>query len=164
MIWQALWRWACKRHPSKGRRWVMANYFTTLEGRKYCFQARNTVKGTLVEDNLFCASTLKIVWHTKIRQSATPFDLLYNSYFEERTSSKWKISRQGKTNVMSLWKKQIGCCPICLEKITKQTNWFVHWLKSKLEGGASTIDNMVLLHPHCYRQGLGNGFVYSLPV
>ncbi|MGF6305021.1 MULTISPECIES: group II intron maturase-specific domain-containing protein [Paraburkholderia] len=26
-IWQALWKWCCGRHPSKGARWIRARYF-----------------------------------------------------------------------------------------------------------------------------------------
>jgi RNA-directed DNA polymerase len=26
-IWQALWRWACRRHPNKGKRWIKQRYF-----------------------------------------------------------------------------------------------------------------------------------------
>ncbi|WP_181916737.1 MULTISPECIES: group II intron maturase-specific domain-containing protein [unclassified Paraburkholderia] len=26
-IWQALWKWCCRRHPCKGARWIRARYF-----------------------------------------------------------------------------------------------------------------------------------------
>src|SRR5207244_1720417 len=26
-IWRALWNWACRRHPNKGRRWIYSRYF-----------------------------------------------------------------------------------------------------------------------------------------
>src|SRR3546814_15614744 len=34
-IWEALWRWACRRHPNKGKRWVKQRYFIVLRGRDW---------------------------------------------------------------------------------------------------------------------------------
>jgi cell division protein FtsJ len=36
-IWQALWRWACRRHPNKGARWIKARYFRCVAGRDWQF-------------------------------------------------------------------------------------------------------------------------------
>ena len=36
-IFKALWRWSLKRHPRKGKRWVMRKYFARRGGRGWCF-------------------------------------------------------------------------------------------------------------------------------
>ena len=37
LIWQALWRWARRRHPNKGQRWIKARYFRRIAGRDWRF-------------------------------------------------------------------------------------------------------------------------------
>lgn len=44
-------------------------------------------------------------------------------------------------------------CPFCLEKITKLSNWEIHWYKSKLEGGSDNQDDLCLLHLKCCNRG-----------
>ncbi len=158
-LWEALWQWSIRRHPSKGRRWVHARYFHRIGLREHCFQAITKEEGKSVVDTLFLASSVEIRRHTKIKQQATPFDRQYDRYFQERTSQKWKGNKAGREKVMALWKRQMGCCRVCLEKITKQSNWTIHWHKSKLEGGLDTVDNLSLLHPNCYPRGKSKRFV-----
>ena len=38
-ILQCLWRWAKRRHPNKGGRWIYDRYFHTVNGRAWCFAA-----------------------------------------------------------------------------------------------------------------------------
>jgi RNA-directed DNA polymerase len=40
-IWQALWRWACRRHPNKGKRWIKQRYFVRLKGRDWRFSEKD---------------------------------------------------------------------------------------------------------------------------
>jgi len=160
-LWEALWRWAVRRHPTKGRRWVHAKYFHSIDLRNHCFRAITKNKGKTTVDTLFRATEVEIRRHVKIRQSATPFDLGYDKYFQERLSQKWKGNKTGRATILLLWKRQLGCCPVCCEKITQQTNWMVHWLKSKLEGGDERLENLCLLHPACYRRGETKSFVFA---
>ncbi|WP_216848971.1 group II intron reverse transcriptase/maturase [Pedobacter sp. L105] len=160
-IWEAIWRWSLRRHPSKGRRWVHARYFHRIGLRQHCFQSIIKENGKTVKDTLFHAVDVAIVRHIKIKQQAIPFDMFYDRYFQERTSQKWKGNKSGKLKVMALWKRQVGCCPICLEKITKESNWIVHWHKSKLEGGSDALDNLCLVHPKCCRRGSERNLVFA---
>ncbi|WP_230626746.1 group II intron reverse transcriptase/maturase, partial [Ralstonia solanacearum] len=36
-IWQCLWRWAKRRHPKKGLRWIKAKYFRVVDHRHWVF-------------------------------------------------------------------------------------------------------------------------------
>lgn len=150
-IWKALWKWSVRRHPNKGKRWIKSRYFHRIELRDWTFSASNREKGIKVVDTLCFASSVPIIRHTKIKQQATPFDTFYERYFQERTSQKWKKNKSGKLKVMALWKRQKGTCPICLEKVTKLSNWIVYWHKGKLDGGSDKLDNLSLLHPKCAR-------------
>lgn len=84
-IFQALMRWACKRHARKGKRWIVKRYFTTFKGDHWRFHCMIKDKAgkqkTLYLKN---ASDTKIRRHIKIKSVATPFDPLYKEYFEQR--------------------------------------------------------------------------------
>lgn len=40
-IWSMLWKWAKRRHPNKGMRWVKARYFKTQNARNWVFAAKD---------------------------------------------------------------------------------------------------------------------------
>ncbi|RKO68243.1 group II intron reverse transcriptase/maturase [Sphingobacterium puteale] len=159
-IWKALWKWSVRRHPNKGKRWIKSKYFHRIELRDWIFRAKIKEHGITVTDTLFFANNIAIIRHTKIKQQATPFDPAYERYFQERTSQKWRNNKSGKLKVMALWKRQRGICPVCLEKVTKLSNWVVYWHKNKLEGGSDRLDNLSLLHPKCAR---GNKPKFVIP-
>src|SRR5690606_7988145 len=39
-IWQAIWRWARRRHPMKSAEWVRKRYFCTQDRRQWVFATR----------------------------------------------------------------------------------------------------------------------------
>ncbi len=84
-IWKALWRWAIRRHPEKGRRWVKEKYFPARAGRQWVFTG--TEKGTdgkKREAYLFSAGYLPIRRHVLVRGDANPFDPTWRVYLERR--------------------------------------------------------------------------------
>ncbi|WP_459252351.1 group II intron maturase-specific domain-containing protein [Paraburkholderia xenovorans] len=49
-VWSTLWRWAVRRHPKKGARWVKIKYFKTKGFRDWVFAAtENKEDGTTRE-------------------------------------------------------------------------------------------------------------------
>jgi len=57
-IFQALWRWAKRRHPNKGKRWVKDRYFHTLGDRNWVFSGQvRDPKGKRPAVHLFKAHT-----------------------------------------------------------------------------------------------------------
>jgi len=84
-IYQALMRWACKRHARKGKRWIVKKYFTTLKGDNWRFYCMTKDKeGKTKPLYLKNAGETKIRRHVKIRSEATPFNPLYKDYFIQR--------------------------------------------------------------------------------
>ena len=74
-IFQALWRWAKRRHPNKGVRWVKARYFHTIDNRNWVLSGKaRGPKGQLQAVHLFTAHSLPITRHTKIHSEANPYD------------------------------------------------------------------------------------------
>lgn len=122
-IWKAIWSWAIRRHPNKSKAWIHAKYFRKIKERNHCFSCE--VKEKFHEGSfllkLFFASDTIIRRHIKIKSVATPFDPAYETYFEKRISSKMKGNKEGRIKLEALWRKQKGCCTICGERITAET-------------------------------------------
>jgi RNA-directed DNA polymerase len=152
-IYQALWRWAKRRHPGKGEHWIKARYFHSTDARSWLFSG--TVRGTEGTPRpvrLYLAHGLHIKRHTKIRSRANPYDPAWEVYFEERLGLKMAASLKGRRTLLYLWKRQHGRCPQCAEKITTLTGWHNHHTVWRSHGGSDTVDNRVLLHPTCHQQ------------
>jgi RNA-directed DNA polymerase len=88
-IFQALKRWSFKRHPRKGKQWIVKHYWKSHKGdnwRFYCtIQDKNGKKKPLF---LKRAIDTKIRRHIKIIAKANPFDPLYKDYFVKRESER----------------------------------------------------------------------------
>jgi RNA-directed DNA polymerase len=83
-IWQLLWKWALRRHPTKGTGWVKHKYFHVEGHRTWAFTARTKDRGVT---RLFRAAMVPIVRHVKIRGQANPFDPAWSSYFARRRTA-----------------------------------------------------------------------------
>jgi RNA-directed DNA polymerase len=77
-IWQMLWRWAKRRHPDKGLKWIKSKYFQH-EGK------RNWVFREMADPySLFLLSSIPIRRYIKIKAEANPYDVAWKEYFEQR--------------------------------------------------------------------------------
>jgi RNA-directed DNA polymerase len=92
-IFEALWQWARRRHPQKGRNWVRQKYFRIEPPKAWAFTApQRNRDGTWGSLDLFRASSVSIRRHVKIRAEAKEFDPAYEEYFYQR----WLAKRQGR--------------------------------------------------------------------
>jgi RNA-directed DNA polymerase len=159
-MFQALWRWAKRRHRNKGARWIRKKYF----GCYWVFfgRARNR-DGSWRNVRLFRAAKVPIVRHIKVRATANPYDPKWEPYFEKRLQRKMAATLKGKRTLLYLWQSQNGVCPVCGEKLTEETDWDRHHIKQRVHGGPDTADNLVLLHPTCHRQVHSLGLTVLLP-
>ena len=84
-IFASIWKWCCRKHPDKGRRWIRGKYFATIGDRNWAFSAPyKTPDGERKTHNLIKAVHVPIRRHIKIRAMATPYDSKYQAYFAER--------------------------------------------------------------------------------
>ncbi len=84
-IFQAIWRWATRRHPNKGKRWIKSKYFLRDGDRAWAFSAVVTNEaGDRTYVRLRKASKTLIKRHVKIKASATPYDPIHHQYLGER--------------------------------------------------------------------------------
>lgn len=152
-IFGKLWRWAKRRHPRKGRRWIKAKYFHSVGHRHWVFSGTiETAAGQEHIVRLRRAADTPIRRHVKVKGSANPYDPTWESYFENRLGVKMAANLAGRQRLLNLWKSQNGLCPVCSQKITEITGWHSHHLLWRSNGGTDTAENQVLLHPNCHHQ------------
>ncbi|MDB9525480.1 group II intron reverse transcriptase/maturase [Oscillatoria sp. CS-180] len=151
-IFQALWRWAKRRHPNKSKRWVKQKYFFTVGGNHWVFGAPVLVEGqrqlyTLVQLNQF-----RWQRHTKIRGAANPYDPDWEMYFERRWTQQLLRHPKRARRVKTLWCQQQGRCWHCSAGLSLDEEWHIHHRLPKALGGSDNLSNLALLHPDCHRQ------------
>jgi len=144
LIWQALWRWARRRHPNKGERWTKARYFRRIKGRDWRFAEKDKALLTL--------TSFHKKPHIKIDGSRNPYSPEDEDYFDARLARKMESDLKGRRKLAWLWYWQEGLCPCCNQKITKETGWHIHHVVKRSEGGSEQMSNLQLLHPNCHRQ------------
>ncbi|MDO1451650.1 group II intron reverse transcriptase/maturase [Rhodocytophaga aerolata] len=153
-VFNALWKWALRRHKRKGKKWIKRKYFCREGNRNWIFCGEPIGKkdGRVIQPKLFYASSVKIRRHVKIRTHANPFDVEWETYFEERWQKQMLQSLQGRKQLLFLWKEQKGKCPLCQLAITQETGWHNHHIEWRVHGGKDSSENRVLLHPECHRK------------
>jgi len=151
-IWQALWRWARRRHPNKSNGWVQRRYFRTIGPRRWIF-ATDTLgrDGEAKVLKLYLAKETRIIRHVKVKSKANPFDPAWNSYFAQR-KRKGMLDRLRKPSLpMHLWQEQQGQCPVCTELIEEDHRWAIQPVVPPQVGDNRSADNLRMLHSSCLR-------------
>lgn len=153
-IWYRIWKWATRRHPTKSTRWIWSKYYRAIGGRNAVFTADAIMpNGTTQPMSLFRAAGVPIQRHRKIQGDANPFDPAMEVYFEELLGLRMQTSLWGKKTLLALWRNQEGRCPICHQRLTKETGWHCHHRIRRTDGGKDNQTNLELRHPNCHRQG-----------
>jgi RNA-directed DNA polymerase len=151
-IWQALWRWARRRHPNKSCGWVRRKYFRTLDHRHWVFatatRGRNGTPRTLA---LLSATDTRIVRHVGVKSDANPFDPAWDSYFTQRKRSRMLERLQERSFPKRLWQQQDGKCPACGQLVEVEHRWAVQPIVPFESGDTRSLTNLKLLHSSCQR-------------
>jgi RNA-directed DNA polymerase len=96
-IWHMLFKWALRRHPTNGARWVLRRYFRKKRNQSWVFATRGSADGTTGSVELFRAPTLAIRRHVKIPGAANPFDPEWTAYLALRRAAKRSVNLLGAT-------------------------------------------------------------------
>jgi RNA-directed DNA polymerase len=163
-IFKALWRWARRRHPTKGKRWVKDRYFGRVGNQNWRFFGTAKDKDGKPTRNLLClASAIPITRYTKIKGDCNPYDPTWEIYLEKRLGVKMEQTLRGRRRLLYLWKEQGGLCPVCHQPMTHVTGWHNHHIVYKTLGGTDSAENRVLIHPNCHKQVHTKGLTVSKP-
>jgi len=71
IVWNMLWKWAKRRHPKKGRRWIARRYWYTEASRNWVFRTETT--------KLVLFADTRIRRHTMVKLDKNPY--LDREYF-----------------------------------------------------------------------------------
>ena len=109
-LWQQLYKWARRRHPKKGRRWVTARYFGQFNQHRrnrWVFGDRET--GAYLHQYAWT----KIVRHAPVPGRHSPYDPALARYWADRRR------KQKPPQLAPTWQNalrdQRGLCPLCRE-------------------------------------------------
>jgi RNA-directed DNA polymerase len=83
-LYHTLMRWARRRHPKKGRRWVVRKYFRTRGDKRWTFFGTSP-EGVPYE--LYDVARVRIWRHVKVRNGLNPYAPEWQDYIEKRTSA-----------------------------------------------------------------------------
>lgn len=148
LVYQKLSRWANRRHPGKSGSWVARKYWHTVGGKNWVFSV--TRDGNVAE-TLISHASKKIVRHTKVKGTASPFD----------GNLKYWSSRRGEhplvpTKVTRLLKVQKGKCAHCGLYFREDDLIEVDHIIPKSQGGKDKYSNFQALHRHCHDSKTAN--------
>jgi RNA-directed DNA polymerase len=151
-IWQALWRWARRRHPKKSYDWVRRKYFRSSNHRRWVFATETRgYNGKPRILTLLSASATRIVRHVRVKSDANPFDPAWDSYFAQRKSARMLERLQDRGFPQRLWQQQQGQCPGCGQSIDEEDRWTIQPVIPFKSGGTRSLTNLKLLHSSCQR-------------
>ena len=153
-IFRAIWQWVKRRHTRKSWRWRKQRYFKSVGLRNWVFFGKVIGKeGQVREVTLFDIAGVAIKRHLQIKSEANPYDPAFEEYFDQRLGLKWLDSTlYHRRKLIQVWRSQQGVCPICREKVTKESSWNLHHVIFRVHGGSDKPHNLLLLHPNCHRQ------------
>ena len=91
------------------------------------------------------ATDTKIIRFKKIVAEANPFDEKWMDYFEEREGEKMLNGTKGREKLLSIWRKQQKCCPVCGDVLNSDTGFRIH-----IPAGRGA--RKIMVHPDCHKQ------------
>lgn len=145
-LYHQLRRWCIRRHPRKGRKWIVAQYWRPSATRRWTFATPTGVTLRLHTD-------VPIRRHAKVRGDASPFDgnLIY-----------WALRRrdhpQTGTTLGRLLRRQGGRCAGCGLLFRPEDVVEIDHVTPTAQAGQDTGTNKQALHRHCHdRKTAGDG-------
>ena len=90
-LFQLLWKWARRRHPTKSATWKRRKYFSAC-GPLWNFSVKiRLAEGKSHVLKLYRMARTRIERHIKVRKEANPYDPAYTDYFEKRRCFAWRV-------------------------------------------------------------------------
>ena len=135
-IFYKIWRWAVRRHPKKGAKWIRRKYFRKHGNNMWRFKTHD---GKLLVRH----TDHHIKRHIKVKNTRTPYDGDW-VYWSTRMGKSPGIS----PNRAKLLKAQNGKCKQCHLWFKHNDKMEVHHIDKNHNN--HKIENLALLHLHCH--------------
>jgi RNA-directed DNA polymerase len=141
VVFNQLWSWAKRRHPKKGKGWVLGRYWHNYGTVKHCFSTKFNEKQYILSKH----SKTEIVKHVKVIGTKSVYDGDL-TYWGTRLSNHPELSVRKRT----LLKNQKGFCNLCKLKFKTGDVLEVDHIIPRNLGGKDIYENLQLLHRHCH--------------
>ncbi len=148
-----LWRWAERRHSNKSKRWVMKQYFKTINGCKWtfaCYTSNRQGKERLI--SVFPISYTPVERHIKVKGNASPDDPSLKEYWEKRHKKYGRSRWERNSRNYLIAHNQNWKCPICGEPLFNGEEIETHHIVPVAQGGQDDVVNLQHLHLACHKQ------------
>lgn len=144
-------RWAQKRHPSKGPRWVVTRYFSRIGGDSWVFRAKTRDRrGRWTESYLYRLASTKITRHIKVLDTTSPDDPGAQDYWEKRQTKYGKTYFVPGSKLYKIAEDQHWRCPYCHQHLFNGERIHIHHDIEVTHGGTDDQGNLRLLHVRCH--------------
>jgi len=148
-----LYRWAKRRHPNKGKRWVKNRYFHRVEDNEWTFACYGTdSRGRNKFYSLTNISKTPIIRHVKVTGNYSPDDPELKKYWETRNHKQGKLYWAKGSKYEQVAKNQGFKCPICGEYLFNGEEIETHHIVPVAKGGLNDEENLMHLHVMCHKQ------------
>ncbi len=149
--WKALWQWAKRRHPNKGKKWIANRYFKIRgKGWEFACDVQNR-RGKTKEIGLFNIAKIPIERHIKVKGTASPDNPQLTDYWTKRATKGGKTIWDKGSKYYLIAHNQRWKCPICGEHLNNGEAIETHHIVPMAEGGLDDIDNLQHLHKACHK-------------
>lgn len=153
------WRWACRKHPSKGSHWIKEKYFVHLKigyiNNKWVFAGEKSSRiNPLYHTSLYLYQThwfpirdYLVGKMDKLPDNRLDSDYYKDLYIRRLNSRDFNIFRRFDKDIII---SQDGLCPICNDILFNQEKIHAHHIVPVKEGGKSNFSNLVYIHMACH--------------
>ncbi len=139
-LYQQLRRWTFRRHPTKGRRWIVRRYWRRSTRRAWHFATASGVRLRYHTDTT-------IRRHVQVRGAASPFDGNVTYWAQRRQQHPQTGATLGQ-----LLAQQGGRCARCGLLITLEDLVEIDHVRPTVLTGRRTPTSLQVLHGHCHDQ------------
>jgi RNA-directed DNA polymerase len=148
-------KWAKRKHPGKGVKWVVSRYFGRLGGDKWVFKGRGLDRwGQWKESYLFRMATTPITRHIKVKGNASPDDPALQAYWTQRRTPDGRTSFAQGSKLHRVAEGQKWKCPRGKQHLFNGESSHIHiqHVKEVAKGGTDEEGNLKLVHATCHKQ------------
>ncbi|MEN8216868.1 MAG: group II intron reverse transcriptase/maturase, partial [Pseudomonadota bacterium] len=115
LLWKRLYQWARRRHPQKGKKWIVEKYFGHSNGRNWVFMTRKD-KAVVKAIRTYSKHKERTGSYAKVGYDRSFYDG-DTAYWADRLSKGYGNITPSKAKML---KKQDGICPECKSRLTNE--------------------------------------------